>query len=256
MKKLLINAFMVFLVLFLTSCVTTKQTNLLQEPGGGIPEYSTFIPAGEYKVKVGDQLNIAIHTNPFDNQTSQLFSFMSGSASSSGGSSTKGFAVAPDGTIKFPYIGDISVRGKTTLEIQQLIEKRINENITEDCIVLVSLESKYFSVIGESGSGRYQIAKEQTTIFQALAQSGDVNTYGDRAHIKIIRQIEDGTVIKTFDLRSKDVVNSEFYYIQPDDVIYIQPMGRQFLGLNSFGAVFAVVSTFISLGLMVYNFVK
>jgi polysaccharide export outer membrane protein len=68
--------------------------------------------------------------------------------------------------------------------------------------------------------------------------------------------MDNGTMIRTFDIRSKDVVNSEFYYIQPNDIIYVQPLGRQFLGLNSFGAVFAVVSTVISFSFMIYNFAK
>jgi polysaccharide export outer membrane protein len=111
-------------------------------------------------------------------------------------------------------------------------------------------------VIGESRVGRYPIAKEQTTIYQALAQSQDINPYGDRSKVKIIRQTDSGTVVKTFDIRSKDIINSEFYYIQPNDVIYIQPLGRQFWGIDSFGAIFAIISTVASIGLVIYNFSK
>ncbi len=249
MRRLIIKVFMAFHVLLLASCVTTKQTNLLQETGGGIPGYQTTVPLEEYKVKSGDQLKISVAANPKDTKSAQLFSSFSGGSGSS-------FPVNPDGTIYFPYLGDVFVRGKNTFEIQQTLEKRINDNIVDGCIVLVSLESRYFSIIGEAGAGRHPIAKEQTTIFQALALSGGIAPYGDRSHVKIIRQIENGTVIKTFDLRSEEIINSEFYYIQPDDVIYIQPMGRKFLGLNSFSAGFAVLSTVISLGLMAYSFFK
>jgi len=136
------------------------------------------------------------------------------------------------------------------------LEKRLNEGIADDCFVRVSIENRFYSVIGEASAGRYPIIKEQMTIFQALAQSGGIKSFGDRKHVKIIRQIEGATMIKSFDLRSQDIINSEFYYIQPNDIIYVQPLGRQFLGLTSFGAVFAVVTTVVSLGLMIYNFVK
>ena len=259
MKRIIINVVIILQVLFLTSCLTTKQTNLLQEPGLGIPSYPKVnTPVEEYRVKIGDQLTIVVTTNPMDILTSQLFSYFSARsmASNATGDALRGFPIKTDGTIYFPYLGDIYVRGKTILEIQQLIEQRINESISDDCIVRVFLENRYYSVIGESMAGRFPIVKEQMTIYQALAQCKDVNPYGDRKQVKIVRQVDGATVIKVFDIRSKDIVNSEFYYVQPNDVIYIQPLGRQFLGLSSFGAVFAVVSTVVSLGLMIYNLVK
>jgi len=252
----IINILIVLQVVFFTSCLTTKQTNLLQKPGKGILSYpQTPPPVEEYRVKVGDQLTIMVTTNPMDVLTTRLFVYFANSTNV-GNDAGRSFSIKPDGTIYFPYIGDIYVMGKTTLEIQQLIELRINANISDDCIVKVSLENRYFSVIGESGTGRFPIAKEQLTLYQALAQCRDILPYGDRANVKIIRQLDNGTVIKTFDIRSEDIVNSEFYYIQPNDIIYIQPLSRKFLGLNSFGAVFAVTSSLISFGFFIYNIIK
>ena len=260
MKRIILNVVIVLQVLCLTSCLTTRQTNLLQDPGLGIPSFPReYALQEEYRIKMGDQLQIVITANPMEKLTSQLFSFFSvmNSYRDGVGESIRSFSVKPDGTIFFPYLGDIYVKGKTTLEIQQLIEKRINDSISDDCIVRVFLESRYFSMIGEAVSnGRYPIAKEQMTIHQALAQCGGIKSYGDRAHIKIIRQKDGGTMIRTFDLRSKDIVNSEFYYIQPNDVIYVQPLGRRFIGIDSFGAVFALFSTVASVGFMIYNFIR
>ena len=261
MKRIITNVVIVLQVLFLTSCLTTKQTNLLQEPGLDVASYpSVSTPVAEYRVKIGDQLSIAITTNPMDQSTSQLFNYFSMMSLNynfeGSDNNPRVFSVATDGTIYFPYLGNIHVKGKTTFEIQQLIEKRIHDNIAEDCIIRVFLENRCYSIIGESGVGKYTIAKEQMTIYQALAQSGEIKPYGDRKRVKIIRQMEGGTMVKVFDLRSRDIVNSEFYYIQPNDVIYVQPLGRQFLGFNSFGAVFAVISTVLSFGIMIYNLVK
>lgn len=261
MSKFKLIVVVLFLLVLLPSCLTTKQTNLLQEPGGSIPTYPSVPELGEYRIKAGDELRVLISV-PQDNESSaalfSLFSYSQSGGVDGGGGRIRTLTVSPQGHIYFPYLGDIYVAEKTTLDIQNLLESKINTDLLvgEGCIVHVSLANRFFSVIGESSSGRYPIAKEQLTIFQALSQSRDINPYGDRSKVKIIRESERGTVVKTFDLRSKDVVNSEFYYIQPNDVIYIQPLGRQFVGINSFGSIFAIVSTVASLGIMIYNLAK
>ncbi len=256
MKLIERSLFVVCCIILFSSCLTTRQTNLLIDDGGHHKkEIKETEAISEYRICSGDELRISIMSlNPETNNLYSLFSAANSVYSPMGGGLST-FSVHPDGTIDFPYLGQVQVKGKTTLEVKLLLENKL-EVITKDCSVQVSLNNRFFSVIGESRVGYYPIVKEKTTIFQALAQAGDIKPYGDRSHVKIIRQTERGTIVKVFDVRSKDIVNSEFYYIQPNDVIYIQPMGREFLGLNSFGSVFAVLSTFVSVGLMIYNFVK
>ncbi|HOH71383.1 MAG TPA: hypothetical protein PK552_04945, partial [Paludibacteraceae bacterium] len=112
------------------------------------------------------------------------------------------------------------------------------------------------SVIGEAGSGRYQIPKEKLNIFQALAMSGDMSTYSDRKKIQLIRQTEQGTVVKTFDLRSKSIINSEYYYSQPNDVIYVPFDGARYFGVTHFTGILSLVISTLSFGLMIYGIVK
>ncbi|MDH8702307.1 polysaccharide export outer membrane protein [Dysgonomonadaceae bacterium PH5-43] len=255
------NIILALLFVFsLTSCLTTKQTNLLQEGKGNISG-SSDVKIEEYTIKEGDELMVRI-TVPVDSRKAaamfSLFSGTGGGYGSDSGDRLRTLSVSSDGTIYFPYLGDIKVINKTVQEVQGTLEKRIKEEILTDegCNVYVNLSNRYYSVIGESNSGRYNINKEHLTIFQALSQSRDIKPYGDRSIVKIIRETKEGTLIKTFDLRSSDVVNSEFYYIQPNDIIYIQPMKKQFFGINSFGAIFAIVSSVASLGIMIYNLTK
>ncbi|MDL2223581.1 polysaccharide biosynthesis/export family protein [Bacteroidales bacterium OttesenSCG-928-M11] len=261
MKKIKFGLLSCLCLIILSSCLTTKQTNLLREPKGDIPSYPQAKSIGEYTIKPGDELRIQI-TVPSDlSSTQSLFIlFSSNSNYGSGADKIRTFSVSPEGTIYFPYLGTIHVQGKTTLEIREILEFRLNNGdflkVEEGCLVNVSLDNRYFSVIGESGVGRYDIAKEQMTIFQALAQSRDINPYGDRAKIKIIRKTNLGSEIRTFDLRSEDIINSEYYYVQPNDVIYIQPLGRQFWGINSFGSIFALISTVATLGISIYSLIK
>ena len=256
MKNKLLIGLLLFQAILFSSCLTTQQTNLLREPGGSIPAYPKVQGIGEYRIKPGDELNVQISV--FDTPTAQLFSLYAGAGSSSMGSGWKirMFTVSPQGNIYFPYLGEIYVKDKTTLEVQNILTNKLNTEISFQCSAIVALGNRFYSVVGESSTGNFAIEKEQTTIYQALSKSQDIGPYGNRSKVKIIRQTSSGTIVKTFDLRSADVVNSEFYYIQPNDVIYIQPLGRQFLGLSSFGALFAMVSTVISVGLSIYSFAK
>ena len=259
MKNKVQYLFLLLQGFLLCSCLTTRQTNLLKEPGGDIPTYPKVRGIAEYRIKSGDELSIQVTVHD-DEKTSRLFSLFTYSGGyANGGVGTdhiRSFAVSPQGNIYFPYLGDIYVKDKTTFEIQELLNDRLKKEISNYCIVLVTLGNRSFYVIGTAGVGMYPIEKEQTTILQALAKSGDIGSYGDRSKVKIIRQTSHETIVKTFDIRSRDIINSEYYYIQPNDVIYVQPLGRQFMGISSFAAVFGMFTTFISLGLTIYNYIK
>lgn len=258
MKKRQIFIAFVLSVFLFSSCLTTRQTNLLREPGGSIPAYLPVENIGEYTIKPGDELSVEISVSGDNTRTARIFNLFSSQNRGSSGKLSS-LSVSSEGTIYFPYFGEIYVVGKTTLEIRTDLQELLNQGLFSDeesCLVFVGLNNRYFSVIGQLSSGQYQIPKEQLTIFQALSQSGDVSMYGNRSKVKIIRQTETGTIIRTFDLRSEDVINSEFYYIQPNDVIYVEPLGRQFWGINSFGAIFAILATSATLGISIYNLVK
>ena len=114
---------------------------------------------------------------------------------------------------------------------------------------------RYFSVIGANASGRFPITKEKVTIFEALAMAGDISNYGDRGKVRIIRETEEGTEVKMFDVRSEDIINSEYYYVEPNDVIYIQTLNEQFFSMTSLASVISTVATTLSFGIFIYSFI-
>ena len=258
--KLFVKQIIAFVVLFLafTSCLTTRQTNLLQEPNGKIPSYPQKEEIGEYRIKSGDELNVRIQVSAEDAKTRSLFglfNYSSVSYNNNEGNKLRTFSVSPQGYIYFPYIDSLYVAGKTVYEVQNELSTKITTELlySEACLVQVRLDNRYFSIIGESRSGRYPIAKEQLTIHQALSQAGDIKLYGNRAKAKVIRKTQTGVRVHTFDLRSSDIVNSEFYYIQPNDIIYIQPLARQFWGISSFAAIFSFISSLAAFGFLTYS---
>ena len=253
----------------LSGCVTSRRVNLMQEPGKyGVPEYADTLSYEDYLIRTGDRLYIYVYS--IDPKTSALFNSGGGSSASqirqNMNNSTYGsydlysYLVHDDGTIDFPMLGRMDVRGKTTRQIKLLLEKELSTFITsygdyDMMSVEVNVVARSFSVIGANGSGRFPIQREKVTIFEALAQAGDIGDFGDRSEVKIVREIEGTTVIKTFDVRSADIINSEFYYIEPNDVIYIRKIRGQAFGVNSAATTVSIVATTLAFGGFVYGIV-
>jgi len=258
MRKTYVQFLFVLLSTFLlTSCITTHQTNYLQKPTNFIPAYKDTVSYQDYRLKAGDRLYIQVYST--DEKTNALFNGAGNMGmqmlSSSGSSETMDlytYAVQPSGNIKFPLIGDVMVINKTLRETKELLEESIKP-VLELNSVDVRMVGRSFSVIGSGKSGRFNFPKEKVNIYQALAIAGDIGAYTDRSKIRILRQNKNGTQIKTFDVRSIDIINSEFYYLEPDDVIFLQPMKQQFFGISTFWTAVSTVLTTYAFGTGIYK---
>ena len=263
-KRILI----ILLPILLASCVTSKKVNLMQESGQrGIPSYADTLTYEDYEVRVGDRLYVYVYS--IDERVSKMFnptgtginSSQIRQSSSAGGSyDLYTYLVLDDGSIDYPMVGRIPVRGKTTREIKHDLERELSSYVAgyQDYKMLsveVNIVRRSFSVISDKGSGTFTIPKEKVTIFEALAMAGDIGDFGDRSKVRIVRELEGETQIKVFDVRSKDIINSEFYYIEPNDVIYIQRIKGQSFGVNSVTTSISVVATTLAFGGFVYGLV-
>lgn len=252
----------------LASCVTSKKVNLLQEAGkNGIPSYADTLSYEDYRVRTGDRLYVYVYS--IDERVSSMFNASGNGINSSQirqGNSMNGsydlytYLVYDDGTIDYPMVGRLKVRGMTTREIKNELEHRLMEYVQEQTdykllSVEVNIVRRSFSVISDHGSGTFSLTKEKVTIFEALAMAGDIGDFGDRSKVRIVREIEGQTQVKVFDVRSEDIVNSEFYYIEPNDVIYIQRIKGQSFGVNSVTTTISVAATTLAFGGFIYGLV-
>lgn len=258
---------LLFLPLLMASCVTSKRVNLMQEAGkNGIPQYTDTLSYEDYQLRIGDRMYIYVYSvderinKMFNASGSGVSSHMMRQSTSGTGYDLYTYEVRDDGTIDFPMVGDVLVRGLTTREVKRAIENELSSFVKnygdyQMISVEVNIVSRRFSVISDRGSGTFSIPKEKITIFEALAMAGDIGDFGDRSQVRIVREKEGVTDIKTFDVRSNDIINSEFYYIEPNDVIYIQRIKGQSFGINSVTTTISVVATTLAFGGFVYGLV-
>jgi polysaccharide export outer membrane protein len=236
-------------VMSFSSCITYKETNYLQNSGMSIPAYKDTVKYSDYKLQPGDRLSIQVHS--LNSDVTKLFQQ---EQQGNEGTSSDLFTYRIDslGYVDFPYIGKISAGGKTLRETKMLLESKATAELGK-CYFQVDLANNYFTVIGAAGTGRYNLMKNKLTIFEALAISGDLKSMADRERIRIIRQTPNGTVIKMFDVRSKSIIGSEFYYIQPNDIMYVQPIGVQFFGITSWSGLLSSVTMSLSFVLLFFS---
>jgi polysaccharide export outer membrane protein len=139
------------------------------------------------------------------------------------------FIVDTNGDIDYPMIGKLHIAGMTESQAGQLITAKIlpyfSKSKTDQPIVTCRLKDFTISVLGEvKNPGSYVIENEKVNILEALALSGDLTIYGKRNNLKLIRQnTEKGVEVHTIDLTDANFINSPYYYMQQNDVLYIEP---------------------------------
>jgi len=243
-----------FLIISLSSCITNKKLTYLQSEGAR-EEFIAITP-DTYKIQPYDNLFIKVVTpNP---ELSVMFNTMS--ANSNGYSVNElsadilSYSVADDGTVERPYAGKFMVAGKTLNTVKQELDQALKSYIT-DAVVTIKMVNNYVSIIGEvQNPGKYPIYKDRLNVFQALAMAGDVGTYGNRQNIQLIRQAPGGNMVKEFSLKDRNIIGSQYFYVMPNDVIYVPPIKGRFFQMNAFpySVILSTITTFI----LIWNVVK
>ena len=265
LRNILLLALVGFL---LASCVTARKVNYMQQPDKYIPTYADTLSFEDYPLRIGDRPFVYVYS--LDESVMKMYNSGGGNAAQMrqqmGQGSTYGsydlytYLIDEEGNIDFPTIGKQYVQGKTTREVKYQLEEELGKLLKEmpgysTISVEVNIVNRSFSIIGAQ-SGRYMINKEKMTIFEALAMAGDLGEFNSRKEIKLVREKNGVTTIKTFDARSEDIVNSEYYYIEPNDIIYIRQIPGYSFGINHVTTVIGVTAATISFGVFIYTIVQ
>ncbi len=230
--KNLFYIFAICTIAILASC-STKNVAYLQNSDDINYEQSKILY--DARIMPKDQLTITVNTineaasAPF-NLTVQA-TFMQGQTLSAGSRSTgtlMPYLVDNDGYINFPVIGQLKVAGLTKRECEQLILDKIKPYMADtggNPVVTVRMSSYSVSVLGEvARPGSFQVQREKITILEALAQAGDLTIYGVRDRVKLIREDATGKKeVHVLNLMDANLINSPYYYLQQNDVVYVEP---------------------------------
>lgn len=245
-------------IVLLSSCASQKHISYLQNTPDGYQQQGV----GNYEIRIRPDDQIAIMVNSKDPELAQMFNLPLVAYQMNdkllGQNRVLGYLVDKDGQINFPQLGTIKVGGMTRGEITEYVKNQIiSKGYFNDPIVTVQFLNFKVSVMGEvARPGTIEVPSDRITIFDALSAAGDLTIYGKRENVKIIREINGKKTVSVVDLRKGEILNSPFYYLQQNDVVYVEPnkakAGQREINQNrsvgtwaSIGSVLVSVATLI-----------
>lgn len=254
MKKILL----LVLIISLGSCATKKQVVYFQD-GDELASVNIDSIYHHPKIQVNDLLKIDLTAL----EPESLLPFMFEKNIAPNGSNSRlellkleGYLVDKEGNINYPGLGKVQVRGKSTQEVQELLASRLGKFI-KDVNVKVRLVNFKFTIMGEvKAPGTYTVSEETVTLPQALAMAGDLSIQGKRENLLIFRN-EDGVLTsKRIDLTKTDWMNSPYYFLKQNDMVYVQPNNPRIKSagfIGNVGSIISVVSILMSAAVLIFR---
>jgi len=226
-RHLLFGMVMATIMALFSSCSTPKDVAYFQDFNQG----NSIIVQNpvEIKFKADDEITIMVSTR--ESELSNLFSLYASSGSNTTSYNREGsrYTIDSEGCIRFPILGKIHVAGLNRQELQESIRDQIMERqLVKDPIVTVDYSNLYVIVLGDVGKGRIKIDRDKFTILDALGVSGDLSITGQRTNVKVIRENYGKKTAYEVNLCSaQDLYSSPVYYLQQNDVIYVEQNKKQ-----------------------------
>ena len=168
---------------------------------------------------------------------------------------TAGYLVGEDGTVKFPMLGNVPAAGLTQKELENNITQMLtNKKLLFDPIVTVRYLNFRVTVLGEVlRPGVVNVPSEQINILEAIGQAGDLTIYGMRENVILIRQEGDQKVVKRLNLNSSDILQSPYYFLKSNDIIYVEPGKGKIASTDATLRILPVVFSGVSVIVVVLN---
>lgn len=225
--------FSFFVISFLTSCSTPYNVAYFQDMP--IEKQVTIAPPRSVCLMPQDKISIMVSTR--DASLSSLFSLYSsytiGSTTAMGGvgnyTRPSEYTINSDGCIDFPVLGHIHLAGKTREEVQTYIKNElVSRDLVKDPIITVEFVNLNVTMVGATGVGRIAIDRDQFTLLDAIAQAGDLDISGQRENVRVIREVgpDQRVAFEVNMCSAEDLYNSPVYYLQQNDIIYVEPNNK------------------------------
>ena len=241
MKSNCVFLFLLIAIL-VSSCVSQKQLTYLQEDTIQADSLITVRKTQEpYRLQINDLLSIRVKA--LDQETVGIFNPVSDASNINAQREEQlyfdGFVVDAHGNIRIPSIGEVNVLGYTVEEVREELERLLLQDYFKEeanIFVTVKLAGIRYTINGEIGNpGSKIIYRDQVTIMEAIANSGDIPVTGDKTNIVVIRQYPLGQKVHHIDLTTIEAMNSPYYYVKPNDLILVNPLPQTSLGTGTTG---------------------
>lgn len=260
MMRKYVTCLLVCVAVFFTACTSTKKILYLQDV---VPLKQQEIEQ-KYEVIIHSDDLLAIMVNSRDPELALPFNmpmvtYQLGS-NSSGQQRVLGYLVDTNGDIDFPILGKIHVEGLTRMQLTELVKNKLIEgDLIKDPIVTVQFLNFKVSVMGEVGRpGSFTISGDRITLLEALSMAGDLTIYGRRDRVGVIRENNGKRTILFHDLRSAEIFNSPCYYLQQNDIVYVEPnkakSGQSGINQNNtIGVWVSVISLLTTIAVLIFK---
>lgn len=247
MRKIVLHIAFTLLLSTLAGCYGYRQVGLLQERED-LPTYdsASYEP---YRLQVNDEIIYRVVT--MDETIAKILSADNAVNSQYANS----YRIYSDGTVDIPFLEPVKLVGLTEMEAQDTLKNAFRE-IIPDADVKLAMYNKRFTVLGDANSGTYSIYKERMTIFQALAMTGDLMNSADRRHVRIIRPHgNDEPEVLEFDIRTNSIIDSKYYYVYPNDLIYVSRDAGSFYKQSTYSGFLGLITSSVSLLITALNYI-
>jgi polysaccharide export outer membrane protein len=250
-KKLLSIILLCFIVL---SCAPTKRAayfrknqkiNQLDKP----EQVYNIVKDSSNIIHTGDELYINVTSG-----NNEQNSFSQTSSSATTGTEFLSYSVDKEGYIRIPYLKKVKVAGMSVSDLTNQLESELAQFIYLPTVSIRIINSR-FAILGEVNSpGMFEFNRNTLNIYQAIAMAGDIAPFGNRKKVLIVRQQGTQIVKKHLDLTNDVVMDSPWFMVQPEDIIYVEPLGRKIWGIETFP--YELVMTLITLPVLVLSVVQ
>jgi polysaccharide export outer membrane protein len=208
------------------SCVNTRKATYFNNLGDSSVFHTISVP--DQAIEKNDLLSIVV--NSLNPEAARIFNLPNQSevqtTTETGGTlRPAGYLVANDGTIRFPMLGSINAAGLTKSQLQENIRRGLVERkLLLDPVIDVRMLNFKVTVLGEvTRPTVITVANEKITLLEALGLAGDITIFGKRSNVLVIRENGERKVTQRIDLNSNELLSSPYYYLQSNDVVYVQP---------------------------------
>ena len=251
-NKLLITLLLISIVF--ASC--NRRSQLLYMQNVDDKTDMPFATPPAYKLGAGDILYIQLVTHSpeismaFNNPTGAQYMTRGQDESSL---YLNGYTVDPDGFVKLPFLGEAQVKGLTLDEARSIIQQKTNA-LYKDASVIVKLASFKVTIVGEvRRPGVIRNFNDNLNIFEAIAAVGDISENGDRRKVLVVRPTSEGNKTYRLNLADKSALSSAGFYLLPNDVVIVEPIGNKVFQMNI--PYITLTFTSISTLILLYNFI-